>query len=60
MRDALKAIGVGSGIAFSVLAGGFLGYKVGEYFRLEAVGLILGLFGGFFGALYNVARMFSK
>lgn len=60
MKDSLKAIGIGSGIAFSVLAGGFLGYKVGEHFGMEEVGLTFGLFGGFFGAVYNIVRTFSE
>ncbi len=56
----MKAIGVGGGIALTVLMGGFIGYKIGAQFGLKAAGLILGLFGALAGSLYNVFRMFSK
>lgn len=55
-----KAIGVGSGVAFSVIAGGFIGYKLGETVGLGAVGLTIGLLIGLVAALRGVVKAFSE
>lgn len=55
----VRAIGVGSEIAFSVLGGGFLGYKAGEQFEMSSIGLVLGVFIGFIGGIYGVYRIFK-
>lgn len=60
IKDMVKALGGGGGVAFSVLVGGLLGYKIGKQFELGIVGLVLGSFGGLFGAVYNLFRMFSE
>lgn len=60
LTEVSKAIAVGSGIAFSVIAGGFIGYKVGETIGLEAIGLIVGLILGLVAALRGVIKTFSE
>ncbi len=60
LRQMGKAIGVGSGIAFSVIAGGFIGYKLGQPINLEEAGLILGIIIGLVGSLRGVMKTFSN
>lgn len=60
LRQVGKAIGVGTGLAFSVLAGGFIGYKLGQFADLEILGLVLGLIGGLTGGLRSILKTFSS
>lgn len=59
LRQVSKAIGVGTGLALSVIAGGFIGYKLGQLAGLEIVGLIIGLIGGLTGGLSSIFKAFS-
>jgi|GEM_PF-2091131 len=59
LRDVGKSIGVGTGLALSVVAGGFIGYKLGQLAGLEILGLVLGLVGGLTGGLRSILKTFS-
>lgn len=58
VKDMGKAIGVGGAFAFTVLAAGFIGFKLGKPTGLEILGLILGLIIGLIAALYSILRAF--
>lgn len=60
LRQMGKAIGIGSGVAFSVIAGGFIGYKLGKFINLEEIGLVLGLILGLVAALSGIMKTFSN
>lgn len=60
LRDVSKGIAVGSGIAFSVIAGGFIGYKLGQTVDLGPIGLIVGLLLGLVAALRGVINAFPE
>lgn len=59
VKDIGKAIGVGGAFAFTVLAAGFVGYKLGEPAGFQILGLILGLLLGLVAALYSILKTFS-
>ena len=58
--QALKAISVGTELAISVIAGGFLGYFIGRMFgdTGAAIGLSVGILLGFIGGMYNIIKRF--
>ena len=58
--QAFKAISIGTELAFSVLAGGFLGYFIGERFGKTgaAIGLSTGILLGFIYGMYSLIKRF--
>ncbi len=58
VKDVGMAIGVGGAFAFTVLAAGFIGYRLGQQADLEILGLVAGLIIGLIAALYNILRAF--
>ncbi|MDI6859208.1 MAG: AtpZ/AtpI family protein [Methanocellales archaeon] len=58
--QAMKAISVGTELAFSVIAGGFIGYFIGKRFGETgaAIGLSVGILLGFIGGMYDIIKRF--
>ena len=56
---ALKAISIGSELAFSVIAGALVGYFVGKSLgdKWFAISLAFGIFLGFVGGIYRIYQI---
>ncbi|MDI6639665.1 MAG: AtpZ/AtpI family protein [Methanocellales archaeon] len=60
IAQAVKMISVGTELAFSVIAGGFIGYFIGKRFRETGavIGLSVGILLGFIGGMYDIIKRF--
>ncbi|MDI6903687.1 MAG: AtpZ/AtpI family protein [Methanocellales archaeon] len=61
IAQAVKMISVGTELAFSVIAGGFIGYFIGKRFGVVggAIGLSVGMFLGFISGIYHITKRFG-
>lgn len=56
----LRGIGIAVSFALTVVAGGLIGYKVGEKLGLSPIGLLVGLFFGFSGAVFGLYSRYAE